>query len=436
MDFFLGDVSYFHGDSFLSAQVQDGHAGDSFGAGPSGGRFDGAVANEEDVGGVGLGEVALGVEHEGVIGSGGGRFHLGEDGGELIAAVDVLVEDVGEGAPGGRGVEDEARLVVDGSLVLGEDEERTAVGVDTRIESGGVFDASRDGEANVDRVGHSVRGEGALELFEQAPVGGHALVFQEVRAATEAIEVFPEFEDAAIVKSQAFPDGIAVLDGGVEGADAGFVTMNEPAVDVNDQVGVGGVVLLEHGSVFPVEPLVKWRDDFVTGRSDEDHVFDPASAEGGGVETRFDGEEFVLENLASAVVEENGLVDFEADAVAGAVAHEGEALIVFGIAADQGETVCFEDVGGGKMNGFAGGSGFEGRTSGGLGFANGGMNFKRFRGWSAMDDGAGHVSIVTGAVVHGEDVDNGWDFGSERTGAVVMTIGDVGGGRHDRAVRV
>jgi hypothetical protein len=184
MDFFLGDVSYFHGDSFLSAQVQDGHAGDSFGAGPSGGRFDGAVANEEDVGGVGLGEVALGVEHEGVIGSGGGRFHLGEDGGELIAAVDVLVEDVGEGAPGGRGVEDEARLVVDGSLVLGEDEERTAVGVDTRIESGGVFDASRDGEANVDRVGHSVRGEGALELFEQAPVGGHALVFQEVRAAT------------------------------------------------------------------------------------------------------------------------------------------------------------------------------------------------------------------------------------------------------------
>jgi len=248
--------------------------------------------------------------------------------------------------------------------------------------------------------------------------------------------VFPEFEDAAIVKSQAFPDGIAVLDGGVEGADAGFVTMNEPAVDVNDQVGVGGVVLLEHGSVFPVEPLVKWRDDFVTGRSDEDHVFDPASAEGGGVETRFDGEEFVLENLASAVVEENGLVDFEADAVAGAVAHEGEALIVFGIAADEGETVCFEDVGGGKMNGFAGGSGFEGRTSGGLGFANGGMNFKRFRGWSAMDDGAGHVSIVTGAVVHGEDIDNGWDFGSERTGAVVMTIGDVGGGRHDRAVRV
>ena len=61
VNFVLGDVSYFDGDVVLPAEVKHGEAGDAFGAGFGGGGFDEAIADEEDVGGVGLGEIAFGI---------------------------------------------------------------------------------------------------------------------------------------------------------------------------------------------------------------------------------------------------------------------------------------------------------------------------------------------------------------------------------------
>ena len=45
--------------------------------------------------------------------------------------------------------------------------------------------------------------------------------------AAEAVEVFGELEDAAVVEAEAFPDGVAALHGRVEGADAGLVAVDE-----------------------------------------------------------------------------------------------------------------------------------------------------------------------------------------------------------------
>ena len=174
----------------------------------------------------------------------------------------------------------------------------------------------------------------------------------------------------------------------------------------------------------------------MTAGGDEDHVFDAAAAEGGGVESGFHGEEFVFENLAAAVVEEDGLVDFEANAVSGAVAHERKGGVVFGVAADQGESVFFKNGGGGEMHRFTGCAGFECEASGGFSLANGRVHFESFVGRGTVDDGAGHVAIVAGGVVHGEDVNDGGESGFERAGAVVVAVGDVRCGGDDGAVRV
>ena len=41
-----------------------------------------------------------------------------------------------------------------------------------------------------------------------------------------------------------FPDGVAALDGGVEGADGGFVAVDQLAVDVHQEIAVAFVELL------------------------------------------------------------------------------------------------------------------------------------------------------------------------------------------------
>jgi hypothetical protein len=62
----------------------------------------------------------------------------------------------------------------------------------------------------------------------------------------QAVEVFVQFENATIVKSQAFPDRVAALHDGIEWTHAGFIAMHEPTVDIDDQVAVLLVKFLEH----------------------------------------------------------------------------------------------------------------------------------------------------------------------------------------------
>eukprot|EP01026_Neomeris_dumetosa_P072435 TRINITY_DN73751_c1_g1_i1.p3 TRINITY_DN73751_c1_g1~~TRINITY_DN73751_c1_g1_i1.p3 ORF type:complete len:109 (+),score=23.66 TRINITY_DN73751_c1_g1_i1:28-327(+) len=63
----------------------------------------------------------------------------------------------------------------------------------------------------------------------------------------EAFEVLLEAEDLVVVDAQPFPDRVASLDGGVEGADAGSVAVDQLAIDVDEQVFVLLVECLEHG---------------------------------------------------------------------------------------------------------------------------------------------------------------------------------------------
>ena len=52
--------------------------------------------------------------------------------------------------------------------------------------------------------------------------------------AFQTIEVLVQFEDAAVVESQAFPNGVATLHDRIERADPGLVAMDETAIDIDD----------------------------------------------------------------------------------------------------------------------------------------------------------------------------------------------------------
>ena len=77
-------------------------------------------------------------------------------------------------------------------------------------------------------------------------LGGISANERAMRGATQPLEVFSQFENAAIVKSQPFPNRIATLHRRIEWTDSGFVTMHEATVDVDDQVAVLLVKLLQH----------------------------------------------------------------------------------------------------------------------------------------------------------------------------------------------
>src|SRR5712691_6768395 len=55
-----------------------------------------------------------------------------------------------------------------------------------------------------------------------------------------------QFEDAAVVKTQSFPDRVTALHGGIERTDPGFAALHQLTVDVYDQVAVLRVKFLQH----------------------------------------------------------------------------------------------------------------------------------------------------------------------------------------------
>ena len=56
--------------------------------------------------------------------------------------------------------------------------------------------------------------------------GGNFRKGERFRGTAEPGEMFVQFEDAAVIEPQSFPDRIAALHRGIERADAGFIPMH------------------------------------------------------------------------------------------------------------------------------------------------------------------------------------------------------------------
>lgn len=100
--------------------------------------------------GIGFGEVVFGIEHQGIVGFCVVGFEFSQDGSELVARVNALVENICKGASLFDCDEEETIEVVNGCFMLREDEEGASFGIDARVESGSVFESARNGETDVD----------------------------------------------------------------------------------------------------------------------------------------------------------------------------------------------------------------------------------------------------------------------------------------------
>ncbi len=201
------------------------------------------------MGRVGLGDEAAGVEHQRVVGAGGVGLDLRQDRLDQVRVVDLRVHDVRGRATDAAGDEAQAALVVDRGLELREDDERRPRLVQSRVHARGDLGAAGQGQADVDAVGHSVRGQRPPDLLDDLVVGRDLDEGQRLGGAVKAIEMLAQPEDAAVVKPQTFPYGIATLDHGIERADPGLVAVDQLPVDVDLQVTVSFVESLQHPSL-------------------------------------------------------------------------------------------------------------------------------------------------------------------------------------------
>src|SRR5580700_2816641 len=53
-------------------------------------------------------------------------------------------------------------------------------------------------------------------------------------------------ENLSLIEAEAFPDGVAALDGGIERADSSLVAVQEFPIDVDKYIAVARVVGLQH----------------------------------------------------------------------------------------------------------------------------------------------------------------------------------------------
>ena len=187
-----------------------------------------------------LGHEAADVEHERIIGAGLVRFDLGQDRVQQICVMNPRIEDFWRRTPDRAGDQGQSGFRIDWRLVFREhDQGRTRL-VQPGIHAGGSFHAAGQRQTNMNAVSHFVGGECPPDFIDDFFIRRNFGKGERLRGTAEPGEVFVQFEDAAIIEPQSFPDRIATLHRRIERADAGFVPVHELAVDVH-QAGRGFV---------------------------------------------------------------------------------------------------------------------------------------------------------------------------------------------------
>lgn len=103
---------------------------------------------------------------------------------------------------------------------------------------------------------HLVSDQGAADFIDDFLPFRNFPERQSVRREFQPGEMLVQFEDAALVKAQTFPDRVSSLNGGIEWTYAGLIAVQQTPVDVNDEIMVPLVELLEHVEI-SVETMFK-----------------------------------------------------------------------------------------------------------------------------------------------------------------------------------
>ena len=149
-----------------------------------------AAVYHEDVRGVGFRHEAAHVEHQGVVGPSDVGLDFRQYRLDKVAMMDLGVEAVRREAADGAGDERDAAFIVNGVLELGEDDEGRPGRVEARVHAGGVLDAARQRQADVNAVGHAIGFEGAADLAEDLLMSRDDREGEGQGGIAETVEVF------------------------------------------------------------------------------------------------------------------------------------------------------------------------------------------------------------------------------------------------------
>ncbi len=236
-------------NALLGTDLEHGRPGDAVRARldpPSG---DNPVLHHEDVGGIGLGDEAVSVQHESVVDAPSVGLDLGENRIEKVVVMDPSVEDIRRRAPIAAGRQSDPALVIHGRFELGEDDERRTRLVEPRVHAGCDLLAAGQGQTDVDAIPHAVRFQRSTDLRDDLGVGGNPVERERFGGRSQPRQVLVELEDPAGVEPQSLPHRVAALHCRVERTHPGFVTVRKLAIDVDEQVAVAFVEALEHQAV-------------------------------------------------------------------------------------------------------------------------------------------------------------------------------------------
>src|SRR5579864_1861229 len=220
--------------------------GDAFRTGRLQARLHEAFLDREYMRGIRLGHKAFAVEHQGIVGSGRIGLYFCQNRLQQIAMMNLRIKAIGRKAAYATGDQRDAAEIVNRVLEFRQHDERGTSRIKPGVHARGVFHSARNGQADMYAVAHLIGRERSLDFARDLVATRNLRKCQRQGRTSKPVEMFGELEDAAIVKPQSFPHGIAPLHRGIKRAYASLITVHELAVDVDDEVAVLGIELLEH----------------------------------------------------------------------------------------------------------------------------------------------------------------------------------------------
>ena len=199
------------------------------------------VFDQEDVGGVGFRDIAVDVQHDGVVHARHVGFDFGQDVVDQVVVVDLRVDALGGIAADGGGDQADAGGRVDRRFPLGKHDQAGAVPVQVRAHAGGDFFAPGQGEADVDAVPHAVGFQGFEDRRFDFLTAGDLIERHCVCRVEEAVQVGVELKDLSIVDAQSLPYRIAALYRAVEYRYSGFLPGQQFASYMDEDVLVARI---------------------------------------------------------------------------------------------------------------------------------------------------------------------------------------------------
>eukprot|EP00053_Salpingoeca_punica_P011488 m.102286 g.102286 ORF g.102286 m.102286 type:complete len:370 (-) comp15684_c0_seq1:872-1981(-) len=237
------DAPLLYSDAGRPRNLHDGGAGDARQTELGQRRHQHAAAHAEEVGRVGLGDKALGVEHDGVRCISHVGLDLRQNVVDEVAVVDLRVDALRRvAAVGSSDKADAFAVVVGGSafhgLPLRKDDQAAAVDVELWVHGAGGLLAAAQREPHVRTVGHAVGLESGPNGIRDELGRGHVLKGHGFGRGKETAQVLVQMEDASAVHAHAFPYCVAALNRRVKDGHGCILARAEAVADPDEDVAV------------------------------------------------------------------------------------------------------------------------------------------------------------------------------------------------------